>query len=95
MERDAAQYPINQQIVAGELAVSQDRQATDIQWSYVERDGLNFTRSETNWQFNCITDDGISGSIEKPEWNWHNAEGSELLSGDECSVNETVCGTRS
>ena len=47
-----------------------------------------------DWQFNCITDNGISGSVKKPEWNWCNAESSELLSGDECSVNETVCETR-
>ena len=93
MEQNAAQYPINQQIVAGEPAVSQDRQVTDIQWSYVEHDGLNFTQSETNWQFDCITDNGISGSIEKLEWNWGNAESSELLSGDEGSVNKTVCET--
>ena len=54
------------------------------------RSGLNLTRSETNWQFNCIMDNGISGSIEKPVWNWHNAESLEFLSGDESSVNESV-----
>ena len=42
-EQDAAQYPINQWIVAGEPAVSQDHQATDIQRSYVECSVLNFT----------------------------------------------------
>ena len=35
--------PSTQQIVAGEPAVSQDRQATDIQQSYVERNRLSFT----------------------------------------------------
>ena len=38
-------------------------------------------------------DNGFSGSVEKLEWNWCNAETLELLSGDECSVDETVCGT--
>ena len=78
----------------GEPAVSQDRRATDVQWSYVEHNGLNFIGREMNWQFDCITDNGIdngiSGSVKKPEWNQSNAESSELLSGDEGSVNETV-----
>ena len=72
--------------------MSQDRQATDIQQSYVERNGLNFTRSEMDWQFICIMDNGISGSVKKPEWNWCNADSLELLSGEKC-INETVYGT--
>ena len=50
-ERDAAQYPINQWIIAGEPAVSQDHRATDIQRSYVERDRVGFSRRKTDWQF--------------------------------------------
>ena len=34
--------------------LSQDHQATDIQWSYLKCDGLDLTRSEVNWQFNHI-----------------------------------------
>ena len=41
----------------------QDHRATDVQQSYIECDGLNLTRSETDWQFNCIVDNSISGSI--------------------------------
>ena len=78
-ERDTAQYPINQQIVVGEPAVSQDRQATDIQQSYIEHDRLSFTQSEADWQFNCITDNGISSSVKEPEWDWSNAKGLELM----------------
>ena len=72
------QYPINQQIVAGEPAMSQDRRATDVQWSYIECDGLNITRSEIDWQFDCIADNGISGSVKKVKWNRSNAESLEL-----------------
>ena len=93
MEWDAAQYPINQWIVVGEPAVSQDYWATDIQWSYVECNGLSFTQSEVDWQFDCIMDKGISSSIEEPEQNWSNAKGLELMSGDEGTINETMCGT--
>ena len=74
--------------------MSQDCQATGIQWSYVEHDGMDFTRSEADWQFNYIMNDGICSSVEKLEWNWCNTEGSEFLSGGECEVNETVCETR-
>ena len=48
MEQNAAQYPINQQIVVGEPAVPHDRWATNIQLSYVECDRLDFTGSEMN-----------------------------------------------
>ena len=42
-EHDTAQYPINQWIVADELAVSQDCQATDVQQSYIECDKMGFS----------------------------------------------------
>ena len=74
--------------------MSQNHQATDIQWSYIERNGLNFTQSETNWQFKCIMNNSISSSVEKLEWDRSNTKSSELLSGNEGSVDETVCGTR-
>ena len=93
MEQNATQYPINQQIVAGEPAVFQDHRATDIQWSYIKCNELSFTWSEVDWQFDCITNNGISSSVEELEWDWSNAKGSELMSGDEGTINETMCGT--
>ena len=74
--------------------MSQDCRATDIQRSYVQRNGLSFTRSESDWQFDCITNNGISSSVEEPEWDRSNAKGSELMFGDEDTINETMCGTR-
>ena len=73
--------------------MSQDRRATDIQRSYVECNGLSFTQSEADWQFDCITNNGISSSVEEPEWDQSNAKGLELMSGDEGTINETMCGT--
>ena len=46
-----------------------------------------------DWQFNCITDNGICSSIEESERDQSNAKGSELMSGDEDTINETKCGT--
>ena len=74
--------------------MSQDRQATDIQRSYIEHNGLNFTQSEADWQFDCIMDNGISSSIEKLEWDRSNTNSSELMSRDEDTINEIVCRTR-
>ena len=73
--------------------MSQDRWATDIQQSYIEHNGLSFTQSEVDWQFDCITNNGISGSVKEPEQDWNNAKGSELMFGDEGTINETMCGT--
>ena len=73
--------------------MSQDRQATDIQQSYVERDGLSFTQSEVDWQFDCITDNGISSSVEEPEWDWSNVKGLELMFRDKGTINKTMCRT--
>ena len=94
MELDAAQYPINQRIVAGEPAVSQDLQAIDIQWSYIERSVLNFTRGEANWQIDCITDNNIGSSVEELERDQSNTKGSELVFRDEGTINKTMCGAR-
>ena len=73
--------------------MSQDRQATDIQWSYVERSVLNFTRSEADWQIDCIMDNGINSSVEELEWDRSNTKGSELVFRDEGTINKTMCGT--
>ena len=74
--------------------MSQDRRATDIQWSYVERSVLNFTRSEADWQIDCIMDNGIGSSVEEPERDWSNTKCSELMFSDEGTINKTMCGTR-
>ena len=73
--------------------MSQDRRATDIQWSYIEHNGVSFTQSEVDWQFDCITDNG-SSSIEEPERDRSNAKGLELMFGDKGTITETMCGTR-
>ena len=71
----------------------QDNRATDIEWSYAERDRLSFTQSEADWQFDCITDNGIGSSVEEPEWDWSIAKGLELMFRDEGTINKTMCGT--
>ena len=73
--------------------MSQDCGATDIQQSYVECNGLNFTQSEADWQFDCIMNNSIRSSVKKPEWDRSNTNILELMSGDEGTINETVCGT--
>ena len=73
--------------------MSQDRRVTDIQWSYVERDGLSFTQSEVDWQFDYITDNSISSSVTELEWNRSNAKVSESMFRDEGTINKTMCGT--
>ena len=73
--------------------MSQDRQATDIQWSYVEHSVLNFTRSEADWQFDCIMDNSIGSSVEEPERDRSNTKGLELVFRDKGTINKTMCGT--
>ena len=73
--------------------MSQDRRATDIQRSYVERNVLNFTGGEADWQFDCITDNGVGSSVEEPERDRSNTKGSELVCRDEGAINKTMCGT--
>ena len=74
--------------------MSQNRQATDIQRSYIERSVLNFTRGEVDQQIDCITDNGIGSSVEEPERDWSNAKCLELMFSDEGTINKTMCGPR-
>ena len=40
---------------------------------------LNFTRGETDWQIDCITDNGIGSSVEEPERDRSNTKDLELI----------------
>ena len=52
--------------------MSQDCQATDIQWSYIEHDKMGFSQGKTDWHFYSGGNDGVCSSIEKPEQGWQN-----------------------
>ena len=73
--------------------MSQDHRATDIQRSYIEHSVLNFTRSEVDWQIDCIMDNGIGSSVEEPERDQSNTKGLELVFRDEGTINKAMCGT--
>ena len=73
--------------------MSQDRRATDIQQSYVERDGVDFSRRKTDWQFYRGGNNGIGGSIEQPEQNWRDRQRTEFVSGGKNGVEEAMSGT--
>ena len=57
MENNTPQYPVNQQIVAGEPVVSKDHGARWIKWSYIKVNIHTFTRQKFYRQSYRLSDD--------------------------------------
>ena len=66
-EGDAACNPVNQQIVAGKPAVSQDDGARAIQWSDVECHQSDLTRGKVDRKVNGLHNCGVGSPIKQAE----------------------------
>src|ERR1700746_3921016 len=67
-EGNATHNPINQRIVAGEPAMSQDDSARAIQWSDVKHRQSDLTRSEMDGKGDGLRNCGVGSSIEHTKW---------------------------
>ena len=65
MEINAALDPVNQWIVVGELAVSKPKGAAQVQGGDIEIHGLLLAGQKVYVQFNCLSDYGVPGTINK------------------------------
>ena len=67
MEIDAALDPVNRGIVAGEPVVSEHEGAARVQGGDIEIHGLLLAGREVYVQFNCLSDYGVTGTVNKME----------------------------
>ena len=63
VERDTAQYPVNQWIEAGEPVVSQHCGTAWIQWSYIKCYGVFISWRKMDWKVYSGADDGICSAV--------------------------------
>jgi len=63
MEFDVTQNPVNQRIVVGEPAMSEDQHAGGIQRSYVESFGVDFACGELNVEFDGFGNEGVRRTV--------------------------------
>ena len=67
MEINAALDPVNRWIVAGEPVVSEHEGATRVQGGDIEIHSLLLAGQEAYVQFNCLSDYGVTGTVNKME----------------------------
>ena len=67
MEFNAASDPVNQGIAAGKPVVSEHEGATQVQGCDIEIHGLLLTGQKAYVQFNCLSDYGVTGTVNKME----------------------------
>ena len=67
MEFNAASDPVNRWVVVGEPAASEHEGATQVQGGDIEIHSLLLARQKLYVQFNCLSDYGVTGTINKME----------------------------
>ena len=65
MENNTAQYPVHQQIVAGEQVVSKNHGAMQIEWSHIKINIHTFTRQKFYRQSYRLSDNRIRCPVEQ------------------------------
>ena len=74
-EGNAAHNPVNQRIVAGEPAMSQDDGARAIQQSDVKCHQSDLTRGEADREVDGLRNCGVGSSIKQVELKWRHRKG--------------------
>jgi len=94
MEFNVTQNPVNQQIVVGEPAMSEDQHTGGIQQSYIECFRVDFACGELNVEFNGFGNEGVHRTVQEVEFKQSDCVGFKRVFINKFAIYETVARAR-